>query len=188
MAGDGNCLFRALADQVDGSPDTHMWHRQLVCDHMARNPTEFAPFMDETCPFDRYVGNMRNPGVYGGNMELVAFARSHRVDIRVYQLGTVFVISGDARDAERHLPTVHIAYHSYEHYSSVRNRGGPHAGLPHVKESSRIVSVLDELDRTLFGERSGALQSSASRSSSASSRSLLGRYGRRLFGLFKPRS
>ncbi|KAJ2091268.1 2-oxoglutarate dehydrogenase E1 component [Coemansia sp. RSA 986] len=143
MDGDGNCLFRALADQVDGSPETHMRHRQSVCDYMDRNPDEFAPFMDESSPLGRYINNMRNPGVYGGNMELVAFARNFLVDIKVYQMGgTVFVISGapaeNPRESARNLQTVHIAYHSYEHYSSVRNRDGPHSGMPDVKESTKL--------------------------------------------------
>ncbi|KAJ2253092.1 2-oxoglutarate dehydrogenase E1 component [Coemansia sp. RSA 455] len=95
MAGDGNCLFRALADQTDGTPDTHLRHREAVCDYMSRHPDEFAPFLDESCSFDRYTNNMRHQGVFGGNLELVAFARNYRVDIKVYQLGgTVFVISG----------------------------------------------------------------------------------------------
>ncbi|KAJ2077351.1 2-oxoglutarate dehydrogenase E1 component [Coemansia sp. RSA 988] len=142
MAGDGNCLFRALADQVDGSPEMHLRHREAVCDYMQRHPDEFSPFVeDETCSFDQYVFNMRRPGVYGGNLELVAFARNYRVDINVYQLGgTVFVISGappnNPSDPARSMPTVHIAYHSYEHYSSVRNKNGPHCGLPGVKARS----------------------------------------------------
>ncbi|KAJ2461655.1 2-oxoglutarate dehydrogenase E1 component [Coemansia sp. RSA 2424] len=128
IAGDGNCLFRALADQVDGTPNTHLRHREAVCDYMCRHPDEFSPFLDETCSFDRYVDNMRCQGVFGGNLELVAFARNYCVDIKVYQLGgTVFVISGGAlveedgaaaAAARRSMPTVHIAYHSYEHYSS----------------------------------------------------------------------
>ncbi|KAJ2476518.1 2-oxoglutarate dehydrogenase E1 component [Coemansia sp. RSA 2052] len=141
IAGDGNCLFRALADQVDGTPNTHLRHREAVCDYMCRHPDEFSPFLDETCSFDRYVDNMRCQGVFGGNLELVAFARNYCVDIKVYQLGgTVFVISGGAlveedgaaaaAAARRSMPTVHIAYHSYEHYSSVRNCAGPHDGLP----------------------------------------------------------
>ncbi|KAJ2747107.1 2-oxoglutarate dehydrogenase E1 component [Coemansia sp. BCRC 34301] len=136
IAGDGNCLFRALADQVDGTPDTHLRHREAVCDYMHRHPDEFSPFLDETCSFDRYLDNMRRQGVFGGNLELVAFARNYCVDIKVYQLGgTVFVISGgsltkDSSQVLRSMPTVHLAYHSYEHYSSVRNCTGPHDGLP----------------------------------------------------------
>ncbi|KAJ2749424.1 2-oxoglutarate dehydrogenase E1 component, partial [Coemansia pectinata] len=110
MTGDGNCLFRALADQTDGTPDTHLRHREAVCDYMSRHPDEFAPFLDESCSFDRYTDNMRHQGVFGGNLELVAFARNYRVDIKVYQLGgTVFVISGapasDPTDVSRSMPT-----------------------------------------------------------------------------------
>ncbi|KAJ2909453.1 2-oxoglutarate dehydrogenase E1 component [Coemansia aciculifera] len=116
IAGDGNCLFRALADQLDGTPDTHVRHREVTCDYMASHPEEFAPFLDETCSFDRYLDNMRHLGVFAGNLELVAFARNYRLDIRVYQAGgTVFVISGGESPPTA---TVHIAYHSYEHYSS----------------------------------------------------------------------
>ncbi|KAJ2802494.1 2-oxoglutarate dehydrogenase E1 component [Coemansia guatemalensis] len=120
----------------------HLRHREAVCDYMQRHPDEFAPFIDdETCSFDQYVFNMRRPGVYGGNLELVAFSRNYRVDIDVYQLGgTVFVISGappnNPSDPARSMPAVHIAYHSYEHYSSVRNKNGPHCGLPDVKARS----------------------------------------------------
>ncbi|KAJ1750604.1 hypothetical protein LPJ79_002802 [Coemansia sp. RSA 1821] len=96
--------------------------------------------MDETYSFDQYVDNMRRSGVYGGNLELVAFARNCQVDIRVYQTGgTVFVISGappdKPDDSYRSMPPVYIAYHSYEHYSSVRNKNGPHTGLPEIKAS-----------------------------------------------------
>ncbi|KAJ2055591.1 2-oxoglutarate dehydrogenase E1 component, partial [Coemansia sp. S146] len=110
MTGDGNCLFRALADQTDGTPDTHLRHREAVCDYMSRHPDEFAPFLDESCSFDRYTDNMRHQGVFGGNLELVAFARNYRVDIKVYQLGgTVFVISGapasDPTEVFRSMPT-----------------------------------------------------------------------------------
>ncbi|KAJ2498331.1 2-oxoglutarate dehydrogenase E1 component [Coemansia sp. RSA 1972] len=139
MTGDGNCLFRALADQVDGTPDTHLRHRESVCDYMHQHADDFAPFIDSAQPYERYVSHMRRPGEYGGNLELVAFARNYRVDIKVYQLGgTVFVISGappsNPDDPHRSMPPVHIAYHSYEHYSSVRNKHGPHSGLPEVKE------------------------------------------------------
>ncbi|KAJ2227716.1 substrate-specific activator of APC-dependent proteolysis [Coemansia sp. RSA 485] len=149
IAGDGNCLFRSLADQTDGTPDTHSKLRQAVCDYMERHVDEFAPFMDETCSLPDYINNMRHLGTYGGNMELVAFARNFRVDIKVYQTGSVFVISGAPsnmpNDQLRSMPTVHVAYHSYEHYSSVRNIGGPHTGLPEIKEGVQMYRFFEPL-------------------------------------------
>ncbi|KAI6118954.1 hypothetical protein EDD16DRAFT_1584177 [Pisolithus croceorrhizus] len=42
--------------------------------------------------------------------------------------------SGEAVQEESPEDTVYVAYHDWEHFSSVRNLRGPHAGLPHVCE------------------------------------------------------
>ncbi|KAJ2391052.1 hypothetical protein GGI05_003051 [Coemansia sp. RSA 2603] len=136
MVGDGNCLFRALSDQLHGTPANYSLVRQEICDYMLDHPDDFGPFLleeEEEGKFDDYVENMRRNGVFGGNMELVAFARRYQADVCVYQQGSVFVIEGGEQ-------RVHVAYHDYEHYSSVRNCDGPHEGLPEV----RAVSVQRE--------------------------------------------
>ncbi|KAJ1720267.1 hypothetical protein LPJ53_005085 [Coemansia erecta] len=134
MVGDGNCLFRALSDQHHGTPASHALVRQEICDHMLDHPDDFRPFLLEEdegqCDFDDYVENMRRDGVYGGNMELVAFARRYQTDVCVYQQGSVFVIEGGSEGS-----VAHVAYHDYEHYSSVRNCDGPHEGRPEVRAS-----------------------------------------------------
>ncbi|KAL2914756.1 hypothetical protein HK105_205687 [Polyrhizophydium stewartii] len=142
MNGDGNCLFRALSDQLFGGPDRHGECRQAACDHMQAHPDLYAPFVDDGS-LDSHIKRMRKPGVFGGNMELVAFARTHAVDIAVHQAGQpIWIVDGaDAVDqpaaaqAARQpepRPVLHVAYHSWEHYSSVRNQSGPHSGLPSI--------------------------------------------------------
>lgn len=92
---------------------------------------------------------MEKPGVYGDNLEIVAFARCYNVDVKIYQREFAYLVSGE-RDAEESddeddnsmlgkdepIPgprkVLHIAYHDWEHYSSVRNIDGPHKGLPNV--------------------------------------------------------
>ena len=37
VAGDGNCLFRALADQVDGNESTHIFMREEACKYILKN-------------------------------------------------------------------------------------------------------------------------------------------------------
>ncbi|KAJ1918930.1 2-oxoglutarate dehydrogenase E1 component [Mycoemilia scoparia] len=147
MTGDGNCMFRALADQIDGTPETHGRIRGFICDYMERNPQDFAPFIEDDVPWGRYMVSMRTLGTYGGNLELVAFARCFSVDVKVYQLGTnVFVISGSPpnspNDMRRAYPPVHIAYHSWEHYSSIRNCNGPYSGPPNIRASITSPSAL----------------------------------------------
>ncbi|PPQ84844.1 hypothetical protein CVT26_011917, partial [Gymnopilus dilepis] len=44
--GDGNCLFRALADQVYGSPVRHAEVRKEVCDWIERWPERYEGFVE----------------------------------------------------------------------------------------------------------------------------------------------
>ncbi|KAG0266114.1 hypothetical protein DFQ27_000161 [Actinomortierella ambigua] len=133
--GDGNCLFRALADQYTGSDAEHYRIRQDVCTYIEEHADHFKLFLDNQT-VEAHVAQMRRNATYGGNVELVAFARLKRVDIRVYQPGYVFVIEGvDVKkegSTPGQRPMLHIAYHSWEHYSSIRNIDGPFEGLPEI--------------------------------------------------------
>ncbi|KAN0065491.1 hypothetical protein ACQY0O_001328 [Thecaphora frezii] len=227
--GDGNCLFRALSDQLYGSPAQHARLRQETCDHLASHADRFAAFVDDR-PFDDYVRLMRENGTYGGHLELHAFAQMTQKRIKIVQPGLVYVVSAEdespeavkAREAkererlriqdtiapgtegpppsdreQRRLkreesrqrkkqsaqalaskeeivivdsaepaaaaaaapaaPTpappapealveaygpLYIAYHNWEHYSSIRNLDGPHTGLPRIKE--RLPEAADD--------------------------------------------
>lgn len=239
--GDGNCLFRALSDQLYGHPARHAQLRQETCDHLAARPEKFAGFVDDK-PFDQYVRLMRENGTYGGHLELHAFAQMKQKQIKIVQPGLVYVVEGvddspeathsreekeqerlrvqnsmeagsdtallterqrrrqkreqikrerksvkavgsddlttsapasassvledaeavaeagstqdnqtassstavssqNSRDntppqlAEAYGP-LYIAYHNWEHYSSIRNLDGPHSGLPRIKEQA----------------------------------------------------
>ncbi|EJD05027.1 cysteine proteinase [Fomitiporia mediterranea MF3/22] len=191
--GDGNCLFRALADQYYGSPSQHLKLRQEICDWMEAHKSRYAPFVDDERGLDVHLRCMRQPGTYGGHLELTAFAHLKRRDVKVIQPGLVYVIewtSGadlsptiatsplseqppsppaalserDARRARREkkrermarakhaarivqddvdsdeendsssLGPVYVAYHDWEHFSSVRNLTGPHTGIPYAVE------------------------------------------------------
>lgn len=222
--GDGNCLFRALSDQLYGYPHQHAVLRETVCDYLAAKSEKFAAFIDVEKPFEEYVRTMRQSGTYGGHLELSAFAQLQQKEIKIVQPGLVYIVSGDdespqatrtreKRELERraaqdktvpgtegpppserelrrlrrekklkgldedgpsgsaalesagesskmalqegasdaHDPQdgpvqdlataeafgpLYIAYHSWEHYSSVRNLEGPHTGLPRIKEVS----------------------------------------------------
>ncbi|OMJ26875.1 OTU domain-containing protein 3 [Smittium culicis] len=104
ILGDGNCLFRALSDQYYGDTSKHGQIRHNVCMFILANKQDFEPFIDSD--FESYVKNMRKDGVFGGNMELVAFSRHYGADIKVYQAGgTVFAIDCENGNSN----TVHIA-------------------------------------------------------------------------------
>ena len=132
IPGDGNCLFRALGDQLDGDSKNHLAHRADVVDFMKSHRHDFEPFVEDDVPFDWHVANLKQPGTYAGNDAIVAFARLHGVDVVIHQLGSpCWVIHGSQAHNPRQL---HISYHNGDHYSSVHKIGHqPNSQPPNVK-------------------------------------------------------
>lgn len=94
--------------------------------------------------FEGHLDVMAKGGTYGDNMEITAFSSAFGVDVKIYQRDFAYMVSGagDYGDqADR--PVAHIAYHMWEHYSSIRNLDGPHAGLPNV--TPKVLSPEEEL-------------------------------------------
>jgi OTU domain-containing protein 3 len=115
--GDGNCLFRALSDQLYGSPSYHVKLRQDICDWIESHKQRYEPFVEDERGLDVHLRCMRQqgvcaehasfgnlfreetdrvssikPGTYGGHLELSAFAHLNRRDVKVMQPGLVYVI------------------------------------------------------------------------------------------------
>ncbi|XP_060708255.1 OTU domain-containing protein 3 isoform X2 [Hemiscyllium ocellatum] len=86
VPGDGNCLFRALGDQLEGHSRNHLKHRRETVDFMIKHRQDFEPFVEDDVPFDRYVANLEKPGTFVGNDVIVAFARNNQVNIVIHQL------------------------------------------------------------------------------------------------------
>jgi OTU domain-containing protein 3 len=89
MNADGNCLFRALSDQMFGDyGNGHDQVRADVCDFMEENKDDFSMFLvlddgdakeeEDAQDFESYIEHMRQDGEWGGNLELVASARIYK--------------------------------------------------------------------------------------------------------------
>merc|ERR1712136_614591 len=120
IPGDGNCLFRALGDQLDGNNRRHHYHRSETVKYMIENRNDFEPFVEDDCSFHDHVRKLSLDGTYAGNDSIVAFARNNAVNVVIHQLNApMWTINGV--DGGR-VPTrqLHIAYHNGDHYSSVR--------------------------------------------------------------------
>lgn len=119
VPGDGNCLFRALGDQLEGHSRNHLTHRQETVAYMVKHRADFEPFVEDDVPFDRHVENLAQPGTFAGNDAIVAFARSNQVNVVIHQLNNpLWQIRGSDKANAREL---HIAYRYGEHYDSVRS-------------------------------------------------------------------
>ncbi|KFV85262.1 OTU domain-containing protein 3, partial [Struthio camelus australis] len=124
VPGDGNCLFRALGDQLEGHSRNHLKHRQETVDYMIKQREDFEPFVEDDVPFEKHdfffslVTNLAKPGTFAGNDAIVAFARNNQMNVVIHQLNApLWQIQGTDKSNAREL---HIAYRYGEHYDSVR--------------------------------------------------------------------
>ncbi|KAL9970664.1 hypothetical protein ACROYT_G023074 [Oculina patagonica] len=121
IQGDGNCLFRALGDQIEGDHTSHGRHRRETVQYMKDHRSDFEPFMEDNVSFDKHLQELSKLSTYGGNDSIVAFARNHGVNIVIHQLNEPrWVIYGGNYSKNGQVRELHISYHNGEHYSSVR--------------------------------------------------------------------
>ncbi|ETP46319.1 hypothetical protein F442_07413 [Phytophthora nicotianae P10297] len=117
---DGNCLFRALGDQLYGDQHQHEEVRKKIVSYLEQHRDDFEPFMEDEEKFEKYCERMREDGTWGGNQELYAAARLFQVYVVVHQdqpSARIMVIECDRLKPTRF---VHVAYHGEDHYDSVR--------------------------------------------------------------------
>lgn len=118
VRGDGNCLFRAVCDQIEGSERDHWDLRQRTLDFMEEHRDGFEPFVENDESFDDYVRRLRREGVWGGHLELQAMSLLLGRNIIVHQLGQP---SWELRNHGPDAPAIMLSYHEQQHYASVRH-------------------------------------------------------------------
>ncbi|XP_014315713.1 OTU domain-containing protein 3 isoform X3 [Myotis lucifugus] len=137
VPGDGNCLFRALGDQLEGHSRNHLQHRQETVDYMIKQREDFEPFVEDDIPFEKHVASLAKPGTFAGNDAIVAFARNHQLNVVIHQLNApLWQIRGTDKSSVREL---HIAYRYGEHYDSVRRINDNSEAPAHLQTDFQIL-------------------------------------------------
>ncbi|KFY72722.1 hypothetical protein V499_07143 [Pseudogymnoascus sp. VKM F-103] len=133
---DGHCLFSSVADQLDQAgidlrtkneaEKTEAFRykavRRTAAKYIEGHPDEFEAFLEE--PLPAYVQKIENSAEWGGQVELIALAKSYNVEICVLQDGRLDKFSPE--ETEKEAKKIWLAYyhHGYglgEHYNSLRN-------------------------------------------------------------------
>ncbi|GJQ11351.1 hypothetical protein GpartN1_g3142.t1 [Galdieria partita] len=143
---DGNCLFRAAADQIVGNERFHVQVREQVCEYIALHGEYLKDFVEDNNTLEDYLKEMRIEGTWAGNMELQAISLLYGVNIRVHRLEQPAYDLENFR--EKNAVWIHLAFHQGEHYSSVRRLRDIHSSAPakHCEISaSNRASVAKEL-------------------------------------------
>lgn len=84
VIGDGNCLFRALAHQLNNS-QTYQDIRLGVCFFMLVNAEYFSKFVSNET-FEEYLTNMLKDGAWGDNLCIQAFSDIYGVIICIIEI------------------------------------------------------------------------------------------------------
>ncbi|KAK5060022.1 hypothetical protein LTR84_009906 [Exophiala bonariae] len=152
IAGDGNCLFASLSDQLYGDPTRHPEIRARVIDHMRNLRPLFEDYVNKNDvqqrrklrsataasrqepedAFEHYLTLMSQNGTYGGEPELVAFCQVFDQDVTVhlprlrnFDQDHLFY-TNEHRQAPSPAPPLDICYGGDEvtraHYDSARPR------------------------------------------------------------------
>ena len=135
VAGDGNCLFSAAADQVWGNPELHPTMRTLVMDYIDKNRGLIANSDDRNKRTEEnYISDLRKTSggieIYGGRPELFALQEIFKRPVRVI----VQLPGGHIGDDEEFLgvkddegkltaPQIALSHEGGNHFNSLR---GPH--------------------------------------------------------------
>jgi len=129
IRGDGNCLFRSFADQIERDENLHANYRAKCIAYMRTNRDEFEPFMTED--YDDYVDEMAQLQEWGGNMEIIAMSRAYQVNVIIHHETDprYEILYPDQYSAEG---TIHISYHDESHYNSVRPLDSRETGVTDI--------------------------------------------------------
>ncbi|AES67101.2 putative ubiquitinyl hydrolase 1 [Medicago truncatula] len=125
MSEDGNCLFRAVADQVYGDSELYDLVRQMSVDYMERERDHFSQFITEG--FTSYCKRKRRDKVYGNNVEIQAMCEMYNRPIHIYSYSTE-PINTFHGSYDTDTPPVRLSFHHGNHYNSLVDPRRPTIG------------------------------------------------------------
>ncbi|KAM3128448.1 thiol-dependent ubiquitin-specific protease activity protein [Paramecium bursaria] len=132
---DGNCLFRAIADQLTGDEGDYQIFRNLACKQLRLDSQYYKDFVPEH-DMKQYIQIMQQDGEWGGHLELQALSDSLQILIIVHTLENHHQINPRlrkrscwdcifGRENKYYGKQIHIAFHRIKkmnHYTSIRSK------------------------------------------------------------------
>ena len=127
VSGDGNCMFRAVSDQVYGSEQYHSILREKCMDYLVVQKRFFELFIEGD--FNNYINEKRKNGTWGDDIELEALSEIYNRPIEIYSGSTKplrsfhedkkFYLDKNNKNKDIVLTPIRISYHGKKHYNSI---------------------------------------------------------------------
>jgi hypothetical protein len=118
IAGDGNCLFRAVSHQVYGTEDHHKYIRKRCMDYIENEQDYFKDYITGNLTFEQYIAHKRKDGIWGDNLEIQALSEIYNCPLEIYCYKDTpdHTFNGNNTDSEY---VIRISYHTNSHYNSI---------------------------------------------------------------------
>ena len=117
VGGDGNCLFRAVCEQMEGNENNYAEYREKCVNYMKENKDTFQPFIEDDEPIDKYIERMSKNTEWGGNLEIYALSMLLEANFYIYiHEHPMYIV----KNFEKPKKNVMLTYHDGKHYNSLR--------------------------------------------------------------------
>jgi len=129
MGGDGNCLFRAFADQLYGNQDWHDFIRKICMDYIELEKNFYKNYIiGGGARFDEYLERKRKDGVWGDDLEIQALSEIYDRSIQIYAYSGEPMRTFHEVNSNNQEP-IRLSYHGSSHYNSIKKIGQENDGL-----------------------------------------------------------
>ena len=116
--GDGNCLFRALAHQMDHNQDSHCVVRAQITQEILQNSEKYLDFFKDEKELKSYVEMMKKNGEYGDGICVSIFCILNNCKVTIYRSAVNLDERIESGDGEKN---VYLYYDErIKHYSSLK--------------------------------------------------------------------
>ncbi|XP_050370826.1 OVARIAN TUMOR DOMAIN-containing deubiquitinating enzyme 12-like [Argentina anserina] len=121
VQGDGNCQFRALADQFYRSPEHHEFVRQQIVNQLKSYPEIYEGYVPMA--YDDYLEKMSRSGEWGDHVTLQAAADLYGVKIFVITSFKDTCYIEILPNTERSKRVICLSFWAEVHYNSIYSEG-----------------------------------------------------------------
>ena len=148
VSGDGNCLFRAISDQIYGTDKHYPILRRYCMDYLEIKKSHFKPYIEGD--FDEYIKDKRRDTVWGDDIEIEIFSEIYNRPIEIYKGNNIplktfheyYSSNDEIIDYNFSLTPIRLSYHKKNHYNSI---------IPLKKDFSNFRRYKDALIKTKPG-------------------------------------
>lgn len=122
VIGDGNCLFRAISDQLYDDEKYHSNIRKYCLDYIELEENFFRNYVVQgaiASRFKDYISKKRKDGVWGDDIEIQALSEIYMCPIEIYAYSNTPMRTFHETSNKNLGEPIRLSYHGQSHFNSI---------------------------------------------------------------------